>query len=224
MNGTELRELEQLMMLVPNFMPRKSGMIVLHGINGKALVSKFNPCSCGGRQYQMSKSDNKKSESIITEKDNYKDILFTSFKNQRSFRLNERLIDLARNYDGELFTNDNHRLRFYSVCRLQDVISDNINSWHLATLYIITADENLWSCAKEHVYSDFFDFKSMHLRGINTDGYALYQTARTIMLEREYIKLSEIADKALVGDIAFKAIINGVLISKYGSTMLNLND
>jgi predicted acetyltransferase len=64
----------------------------------------------------------------------------------------------------------------------------------------------------------------MHLRGINTDGYALYQTARTIMLEREYIKLSEIADKALVGDIAFKAIINGVLISKYGSTMLNLND
>lgn len=29
MYGTELHELEQLMMLVPNFMPRRSGVIVV---------------------------------------------------------------------------------------------------------------------------------------------------------------------------------------------------
>ena len=63
----------------------------------------------------------------------------------------------------------------------------------------------------------------MQLSGINTEGYALYQTARTICMGREYIKLDEIADKTLIGDRAFKAIINAILISKYGLLVLNLN-
>ena len=44
MYGTELGELEQLMMLVPNFMPRKSGMIVVHGISRGKEESKCQPC------------------------------------------------------------------------------------------------------------------------------------------------------------------------------------
>lgn len=31
MYDSELQELEQLMMLVPNFVPRGSGMVVVHG-------------------------------------------------------------------------------------------------------------------------------------------------------------------------------------------------
>lgn len=31
MYDSELQELEQLMMLVPNFVPRESGMVVVHG-------------------------------------------------------------------------------------------------------------------------------------------------------------------------------------------------
>ena len=46
MYGTELGELEQLMMLVPNFMPRTSGMFVVHGINRGKEASKCQPCLC----------------------------------------------------------------------------------------------------------------------------------------------------------------------------------
>jgi len=98
------------------------------------------------------------------------------------------------------------------------------NSFYLATLFLLTADDKLWCAVKDHVYLDLFDFKRMKLSGINTDGYALYQTARTVCMGREYIKLDEIADKTLIGDIAFKVIINAILISKYGFGMLNVND
>lgn len=38
----------------------------------------------------------------------------------------------------------------------------------------------------------------MNLKGINTEGYALYQTARNILLGREYIRIDEIADENLI--------------------------
>ena len=63
----------------------------------------------------------------------------------------------------------------------------------------------------------------MNLKGINTDEYALYQTARTIILGREYIRIDEIADENLIEDDTFKAIINAILISKYGADMFQVN-
>ncbi|WP_395546899.1 MULTISPECIES: hypothetical protein [unclassified Lacrimispora] len=41
MYGTELHELEQLMMLVPYFMPRRSGVIVM-----KKVENKKEPVGC----------------------------------------------------------------------------------------------------------------------------------------------------------------------------------
>ena len=45
MYGTELQELEQLMMLVPNFMPRGSGVIVVKKMYGKKENLRCNDCN-----------------------------------------------------------------------------------------------------------------------------------------------------------------------------------
>jgi predicted acetyltransferase len=86
----------------------------------------------------------------------------------------------------------------------------------------MTADDKLWSAAKEHVYDDRFDFRKMNLSGINTDGYAIYQMAKTIYTAKECIRMDEIADKFLIGDQAFKAIIHSILIAKYGTTVFQV--
>ena len=143
MYGTELGELEQLMMLVPNFMPRKSGMIVMHGINRGKEASKCQPCLYEESSSQISEIGNVINEINRLGFDSYKDITFTCFKNHRSIRLNERLINLARNYDGEIFLNEIQRSRFYSVCRLQGVSTKDRNSFYLATLFLLTADDKL---------------------------------------------------------------------------------
>jgi predicted acetyltransferase len=81
----------------------------------------------------------------------------------------------------------------------------------LANLFLLRAYDKLWCAAKDHIYLDSFDIKKLHLNGINTDGYAVYQMARTIQLAKEYIKLNEIAVKHLIGEQAFKVIINSIL-------------
>ncbi|PYG89380.1 hypothetical protein LY28_00599 [Ruminiclostridium sufflavum DSM 19573] len=214
MYGTELQEIEQLMMLVPNFMPRGSGVIVVKETNDK----KGNlQCPCGENIC------NYFTERLAAGMICYETIVDNCFKEFKAYRFKRRLARLARNFDGEVFINLNHRFRFCKVCRIQNISIENRNPAYLAVLFLLTADDRLWDSAKGHIYLDCFDFKRMNLNLIDTDGYALYQTARTILFGKEYISMSEIADEALIRADIFKAIINAILISKFGADMFQVN-
>ena len=41
MNGSEFQEIEQLMMLVPNFLPRRSGVIVVQNFGNEEVQNGF---------------------------------------------------------------------------------------------------------------------------------------------------------------------------------------
>ena len=45
MYGSELQEFEQLMMLVPKFLPRKSGVIILNRYEMKRKAKVFGSCN-----------------------------------------------------------------------------------------------------------------------------------------------------------------------------------
>jgi hypothetical protein len=220
MYGNDYQELEQLMMLVPNFMPRRSGVIVV-----KKVEKKKEPKECQACDYPISDCCNdipciNLAERMVAGLFDYAAIVEKYFNDNRAYQLNRRLDYLVRNFDGEIFLNPIHRSRFHSVCRLQNIHIEDRNPAYLATLFLLTADNKLWCAAKEHIYLDSFDFKKMHLNGINTDGYAIYQTSRTIYTGREYIRQDEIADKTLINEQTFKMIINAMLLSKYGTAML----
>lgn len=223
MYGSELQELEQLMMLVPNFLPRRSGVIVVQRFRSEEGSTGFESDNGLITEYCSSNVSNRVTNQIASGDINYEGIICKCFEKCESHHLNVRLGDLIRNHNGELFLSPNHRSRFQTVCRIQNVAIENRSSAYLATLFLLTADDNLWCAAKDHIYRDSFDFKKMHLHGINTDGYAIYQMAKTIQLAKEYIKLNEISDKHLIGEQAFKGIINSILIAKYGAAMLQAN-
>ncbi|MHB8064112.1 MAG: hypothetical protein ACYDG2_16040 [Ruminiclostridium sp.] len=207
MYGTELRELEQMMMLVPNFMPRRSGMIIV-----KKLQNKNENIRCSDCNYFIGSQCSKNICSCFAERLEagmicYETIVENCYKEFKAYRFKKRLARLARDFDGEVFLNPIHRFRFYKVCRIQNVSMENRNPSYLAMLFVLTGDDRLWDSAKGHIYLDCFDFKKVNLNGINTDGYALYQTARTILWEREYIRIDEIADENLIGEDTFKAAL-----------------
>ena len=223
MYGTELQELEQMMMLVPNFMPRRSGVIIV-----KKLQNKNTNIRCSDCNYFIGSQCSKNICSCFTERLEagmicYETIVKNCYKEFKSYRFKRRLARLVRNFDGDIFINPIHRFSFYKVCWIQNVSIENRNPSYLAVLFLLTADDRLWDLAKGYTYLDCFDFKKMNLKGINTDGYALYQTARTILLGREYIRIDEIADENLIEEDTFKAIINAILISKYGADMFQVN-
>jgi hypothetical protein len=182
MYGTELGELEQLMMLVPNFVPRKNGMVVMKNYEKEVISVNCEVCDCLVSQFQSDILSTGNKERFFTEMMDYKSIVKNCFKNYGSIHLVKRIEYLIRNDAGLIFVSKDHRSRFYAVCRLQGVNVKDRNSFYLATLFLLTADDKLWRASKDHIYLESFDFKGMHLTGINTDGYALYQMARTICM------------------------------------------
>ena len=219
MYDSELLELEQLMVLVPNFLPRSSGVVVVRGftnddhsirvqVTWPNLIDQLGFEADAGHLYGIEES--------------YQSLISKCFQECKFYRFRSRLEYMIRNCSGDFFTSPTHRMRFDSVCRLQEIPIENRSPIHLAVLFLLTADDKLWSAAKDHVYAGSFNFKKMILSGINTDGYAIYQMAKTIYTAKECIRMDEIADKFLIGDQAFKAIIHSILIAKYGAAALQV--
>lgn len=115
MYGTELQELEQIMMLVPNFLPRRSGVIIQKKLQNK-------------------------NEGLIC----YETIVENCYREFKSCHFKRRLGRLVRNFDGEVFINLNHRFRFYKVCRIQNVSLVNRNPGYLAVLFLLTSSSYWW--------------------------------------------------------------------------------
>lgn len=115
-----------------------------------------------------------------------------------------------------MFLNNGHKERFYNELHKQDIDINDISPRYIATLFLLTSDDMLWKISGHSVRPNGFDFSQIHLKQISTDGYALYQTAKTISTGKEYISINEIADEDLINGITFKVIINSALITRYG--------
>lgn len=222
MCDSDLREIEQLMMLVPNFLPRRSGVIVVQNFRNREVANNLDQDYKQITGYCCKGRPSGAAIQIPNGVFDYEKILSSCFEKCDFHQLNLRLGDLIRNFDGEFFSSPKHRIRFETVCRIQDEAIETRSVTYLSALFLLTADVHLWRAAKDHIFTERIDFKKMDLRDINTDGYALYQMAKTLIYGKEYIQLSEIADKDLIGNQAFKAIIHSILIIRYGAFVLQM--
>ncbi|MBU5255175.1 hypothetical protein [Tissierella praeacuta] len=217
MYGTSLGGIEQLMMLVPNFQPRRSGIVINNYFNCKGgvkdcnynVINISNRCNDCGYIHSDILSN--------VDKVGYKDLVKECFGKIKNYSLKDRLKFLTSKFKGEIFLNHNHKERFYNVFHKQDIDIYDISPRYIAILFLLTADDMLWKISEHTVKPNGFDFNKINLREINTEGYTLYQTAKTISTGKEYIKINEIADADLINDMTFKAIINSALITRYGA-------
>ena len=222
--GTKLQEMEQLMLLVPNFAPRMKGMVVVgkRMVNGNEEFKKCIYCDnytkggCKGNQCTHLM------ERAAFGQIKYGAFLKDSFGDFHHYYLNKRIKQLIHSFRGDWFMNHTHKGRFERVCRMQGIPVQQRNPFYLATLYLLMANDILWNRIKDHVYLNSFDFPKAHLYGIDTDGYALFQMAKTIATGKKSIEINEIADEQLIGNSAFKAIVNATLIAKYGGEILTV--
>ncbi|MDA3731418.1 hypothetical protein PBV87_08005 [Niameybacter massiliensis] len=190
--GTKLSEFEQMMMLVPNFKPRRKGVIVI-----------------GSTQILNEDISNQFADKT------YKQLLESNFSKFNNRKLDQRLQKMMGGWEENCFLTPSHRHRFLRYYR------ETFSNQSCAALYLLSADEILWYRAYGHILTDEISVKNIPLQGISTDGYALYQTAKTITTGKKHIYINEIADDKLIGDFAFRAIIVGILIARYGHEILN---
>ena len=216
MYGTSLEEIEQLMMQTPNFSLRRSGIVINNYFNREGGGAKCNCCEKINRASCYTDICFYLKEREMDEI-KYKELIQDCFRKIKNYTLKDRLKLLANNFKGELFLNYKHKIRFYNELHNQNIGVNDISPRYIAIIFLFTADERLWKLTKHSVRPNGFDLGQIHLREISTEGYALYQTVKTISTGKEYIKINEIADENLINDITFKAIINAALITRYGA-------
>lgn len=152
MYGSELQELEQLMMLVPNFLPKRSGVIVVQRIRNEPEFLQHVKCRKRITDYCGSKPARSLSKQIAAGDISYEEILGKCFENSDSYSLKRRFTDLNRTHNGEFFLSPIHESRFNTICRLQNEPIENRPTTYFATLFLLTANDKLWCAAKDHVY------------------------------------------------------------------------
>ncbi|SMB80058.1 hypothetical protein SAMN00017405_0831 [Desulfonispora thiosulfatigenes DSM 11270] len=217
MYGTSLEGIEKLMMAAPNFSPRDSGIIIQNYFNCDGGVVNCNNCGSNARNRSYISTCFYLKEKLNGNEIKYKDLVKDCFGRLKNNTLRIRLRLLSNNFKGEVFLNHSHKKRCYHLLQKQDMDIRDTSPSYISILFLLTADEVLWKLSEPTVRANGFDFSQIHLRQISTEGYALYQTAKTISTGKEHIRISEIADEDLINDIAFKAIINASLIARYGA-------
>ena len=75
----------------------------------------------------------------------YDRFIASFFRDCKLYRLQSRLEYLIRNCSGDFFTSQTHRVRFSSVCRLQEIPVENRSPILLAVLFLLSSDDKLWS-------------------------------------------------------------------------------
>jgi len=143
MCGTSLEGIEELMVMVPNFQPRRSGIVInnyfnCQGGDGYCKLSVINVddrCkNCGYNDLNLKRNVDKK---------RYKDLVMDCFGKINNKSLRDRLKELSINFKGEVFINHYHKERSYNFLEGQDWKMGNIPSRFIAILFLLTADENL---------------------------------------------------------------------------------
>ncbi len=222
MYGTSLGEIEQLMMLAPNFPQRRSGIVINNHFNCKGGINICNGCVTKVESRSNPNDCFCFKEKIESDEIKYSDLIKDCFGRIKNYVLKNRLKLLSSKFTGELFLNNSHKDRFYLVHHEQNIDVWESSPIYLAVIFLLTADEVLWNISENAVCLNRFDFSNIHLKQISTEGYALYQTAKTIWSGKEYIRINEIADRELIDDTAFKIIINASLIAKYGADVFSI--
>ena len=155
---------------------------------------------------------------------NYKKLVAEGYRYSVHRSLRKRVGILVNQFSGDIFLNNTHRKEFYDFCKEKkiDMGDENISTGYLAVVFLLTSQEQ-WSMVREEMVGQGFIFKNIKMKAMATDNYAVYKMAQSIQIRGNGITEEELGDMELIGDGAFKIIINATLIEMYGWKVLGFH-
>ncbi len=117
------------------------------------------------------------------------------------------------------YLNEKHRARFTLAAK-------NIpkaNYALLSALYLLTADQRLWSCCKHHINNGCVFFENIKLHNCTERAYTLYCAAKDLTLGTKHLTVSDLSDADLVPPMLFRTICNAMAIRRFGLAAIREN-
>ena len=215
-NDYERRQLERLMMTIPNFRPRGHGVVILHrydytekdcdcrlcphGQKGKKGCA-VTRCPCINERITAGAATLKEAvaETMAA-------IQYPAFVR----RLGQYLKESEEN--PMYFKNEKHRTVFTeAVAKL-----DKKDYALMAAVYLMTADCRLWNSIQRYVQQNEILFDGIRLKNSTETGYTLYCAAKDLYLGTKNLTIGDLADTTLIDPKTFGLICNGMAIRRYG--------
>lgn len=114
------------------------------------------------------------------------------------------------------YINEKHRTRFTLAAK--NVHRENYAL--LSALYLLTADQRLWSCCKHHINNGCVFFEDINLHNCTERAYTFYCAAKDLTLGTKHITVSDLSDADLVPPMLFRTICNAMAIRRFGLTAI----
>ena len=133
----------------------------------------------------------------------------------------QRLGQLVLHFRGSFWLSAEHEFNTRLLLR-----SVGYQAWRnprfFASLYMFASNRALlkraWNACMPHGFEPMF----LVMRGVSAHDYALIQAAKALMCDGLGLTLCDLADCEVVDDVAFKLIVNALLIANYSSDVLKL--
>ena len=93
----------------------------------------------------------------------------------------------------------------------------------LSALYLLTADQRLWSCCKHHIINGCVFFENFKLNNCTERAYTLYCAAKDLTLGTKHLTVSDLSDADLVPPMLFRTICNAMAIRRFGLAAIKEN-
>jgi len=211
---------EVTMRMIPNFLPKGRGMYVI--IHSETKEETDCDLCC----YYRRKKCDLSTCSFIREKIKFgtatkKQIIDAVFMNIRSSKFRERLSLFIResennnmNYFGKKHESDFKKT-------LEKIDSENYKL--VSTVYLLTADIQLWRRVQNQVEKNCIRFDKMNLGSVDEKAYTLFCCAKDLYLGTKHITIADLADEQLISPKMFGIICNALAIRRFGIGVLNNN-
>ena len=150
----------------------------------------------------------------------YEEALLDSFPSDP--RLGAKLRTAVRLFHGSLWLNEGHRQRMEAMKAREGYRPRRDTPAYFAAMYLLTADLDTAKRTANCFCRDGIMFSYATTKGISPHGYTLLSAARDIYASGYGVALTDLADREVIDTEAFCLIVNALLIARYGSAVLEI--
>ena len=119
-----------------------------------------------------------------------------------------------------IFRDGLHKQTFHTAVKKQEEKNYEL----LAALYLLTADEKVWNCAKDKVRKGQIFFEGIRLGSVSEESYCLYAAAKDIYLGSGNIRLRDLGKRNMMNQTVYSQIMTAVSICRFGIAVIRIGE
>lgn len=119
-----------------------------------------------------------------------------------------------------IFRDGLHKQAFHAAVKKQEEKNYEL----LAALYLLTADEKVWNCAKDKVRKGQIFFEGIRLGSVSEESYCLYAAAKDIYLGSGNIRLRDLGKRNMMNQTVYSQIMTAVSICRFGIAVIRIGE